>query len=77
MIKTSWFCAGCFLVAVAGFGCGGDEKATTGAKKSGAREAVEDVVTGDFKIYEGAKKSLEKIQRETEERMKDAEKEFK
>ena len=77
MINKLWLGVGGLLIAVAIFGCGPKEEAATGERKSPARKAVEEVVTQDFKIYEGAKKSLGKIERESEERSKEMEKELK
>ena len=40
-------------------------------KENKVRKAVEDVVTQDFKAYEGAKRSLDGIEKSSQERLKD------
>lgn len=59
-----------FLIVVALLGCGGE----SGERKSKVREAVEEVVTQEFKTYDRAKGALERIEKQSQER-RDAEKE--
>jgi dienelactone hydrolase len=54
------------IVALLFLGCGKNDDARTGAAGDGVRQAVKDVVTKEFKLYEGAKHSL----KESEERAK-------
>ena len=77
MKKKLSFGVDCLLIAAAIFGCGRQENSATGEKKRKVRETVEDVVTQDFKIYGGAKKTLQKIDRDSQERKEEIEKELK
>ncbi len=77
MTRTRWNMAGFFVIAMLVLSCGRKEESTPGEAKSKVKEAVKEVVTQDFKIYEGAKKSLGTIERESEERSKEIEKELK
>ncbi len=74
MANIRYFAAGCLVVAAVTLGCGREEKSSTEEKKSGAQRAVEQAITQDFKIYEGAKKALGKIEKESEERQEEIEK---
>lgn len=49
--------------------------ADPGEEKSGARKAVEEVVTKEFKLYDKAKDSIQKAQEGSQER-RDAEKQL-
>lgn len=49
-----------FLVSI---GCGQKEE-----QKSKVEEAVKEAVTKEFKMYEGAKQSLEKIEKEAQQK---------
>ncbi|HEX9880182.1 MAG TPA: hypothetical protein VGB25_08320 [Candidatus Binatia bacterium] len=40
-------------------------------KENKVRQAVEDVVTQDFKVYEGARRSLEGIEKSSQQRAQD------
>lgn len=53
------------LLFVLFLGCG------EAPKENKVRQAVENVVTQDFKAYEGAKRSLEGIEKSSQERLKD------
>ncbi|TAJ83853.1 hypothetical protein EPO44_16785 [bacterium] len=53
------------------FACGRKEE-----QKSKVEEAVKEAVTKEFKMYEGAKKALEKVEKEAQER-REKEKEIK
>ena len=46
------------------FGCGERKE-----EKSKVQEAVKEAVTKEFKLYEGVKQSLEKIQKDTKEKL--------
>ncbi len=61
-------------IGLAASGCERKQPSSAGTK-SEARKAVEEVITQDFKIYENAKKTLGKIERDSEERQKQIEKE--
>lgn len=56
------------------FGCGRKEEAP--AEKSKVEKAVQEAVTKEFKMYEGAKAALEKTAKEAQDR-KEKEKEVK
>jgi ABC-type glycerol-3-phosphate transport system substrate-binding protein len=58
-----------FVMLAVIFGCGQEEK-----QESKVKKAVEEVVTREFKIYEDAKRSLEEIEKKSQER-RDIEKE--
>ncbi len=58
-----------------GLAASGCERKQPPGTKSEARKAVEEVITQDFKIYENAKKTLGKIDRDSKERQKEIEKE--
>ena len=57
-------------------GCGDKKEGPPAEGKNKIERAVEQVVTKEFKAYEGAKQSLEKINKEAEER-REKEKEIK
>lgn len=57
-------------------GCGQKEEGVSGEQKSKVEEAVREAVTKEFKMYEGAKASLEKTAKLAQER-RDEEKEVK
>ncbi|MBI2999239.1 MAG: hypothetical protein HYY46_12470 [Deltaproteobacteria bacterium] len=48
-------------------GCGDKKEGPPAEGKNKIERAVEQVVTKEFKAYEGAKQSLEKINKETQE----------
>lgn len=50
------------------FGCGRKEEGSSGEQKSKVEEAVKEAVTKEFKMYEGAKAGLEKVEKEAQER---------
>jgi hypothetical protein len=56
------------FLALAIMSCGQKEEPPTGAERSKAKAAVEEAVTRDFKLYEGAIKSLDTIEQQAEER---------
>jgi len=59
------------LVSIFAFlGCGGKE--STGQSKNKIEQAVEQAITKEFKAYEGAKKSIEKIEKQAQERSEKA-----
>ncbi len=57
--------------------CGGKEDSATGSQGDAVREAVKDVVTKDFKLYEGAKQSLKESEKRLQEQAEQIEKELK
>lgn len=57
-------------------GCGQKEGAKSEAEKSKVEEAVKEAVTKELKMYESAKQTLEKIEKEAQDR-RDKEKEGK
>lgn len=59
-------CSAFLIVALLLPGCGKNDNTQTGSAGDGVRQAVKDVVTKDFNLYEGAKESL----KESEERAK-------
>ena len=63
MIKNRFSRIGLLAIALLIFGCGQQEE-----QESKVKEAVEQAVTKEFKIYERAKQSLEKIEKESQER---------
>lgn len=58
------------------FGCGQKEEGKQQAEKSKVEEAVKEALTKEFKMYEGAKAALEKVDKEAQER-REKEKEVK
>lgn len=71
MIRTVYDGIGILVMALAIAGCGKKEESATDGDRSKVKEAVERAVTREFKLYEGAKQSLEQIERQTEERRKE------
>lgn len=53
-------------------GCGSKKEERTGESKNKIEQAVEQAVTKEFKAYEGAKKSIGKIEKEAQERTEKA-----
>jgi len=62
MKRTTWNRLGFLAIALIITSCGGPDG------ESKVRDAVEEVVTKDFKIYEGAKQSLQDIQKTSQQR---------
>lgn len=61
------------LVSIFAFlGCGDKKEESTGQSKNKIEQAVEQAITKEFKTYEGAKKSIEKIEKEAQERSEKA-----
>lgn len=58
------------------FGCGQKDENKSQAEKSKVEEAVKEAVTKEFKMYEGAKAGIEKVEKEAQER-REKEKEVK
>lgn len=65
------------MIALLFLGCGGKEDSATRGQGDGVREAVKDVVTKDFKLYEGAKQSLKESEKRLQEQAEQIEKELK
>ena len=65
-IKVHKFALPLFLILL--FGCGQKDERKAAGEKSKVEEAVKDVVTKEFKMYEGAKAALEKTEKEAQER---------
>lgn len=60
-----------FLLLFCLLGCGGKEPSSA-PEKNVIKQAVEQAVTQEIKSYEGAKQSLEKIEKEAAERQREA-----
>lgn len=65
-----------FMAALFG-GCEGREEPTGENPQGGVRETVKEVITKDFKIYEGAKDSLKDSQERAKARSELIEREMK
>ncbi len=72
MIQNCFSRIGLVTIVLLIFGCDQKEESATGEQKSKIKEAVEGVVTREFKIYEKAKKSLKKIEKEAQEKREKA-----
>lgn len=67
MSRTHWIL---WLLLVPIFlACGQKDEQKAAEKKSKVEEAVKEAVTKEFKMYEGAKAALEKVDKEAKERM--------
>ena len=66
MQKISRMVLPLFLAAF--LGCGQKEDNKAQVEKSRVEEAVKEVVTKEFKMYEGAKAALEKTEKEAQQR---------
>lgn len=71
MRRVWWKGVGYLSIALVVFSCGQKEE-----QKSKVEEAVKEAVTKEFKMYEGAKAALEKVEKEAQE-MREKEKEVK
>lgn len=69
MAKTRWLL--CLLLLPLLFSCGQKEE-----EKSKVEQAVKEAVTKEFKMYQGAKTGIEKVEKEAQER-REKEKEVK
>ncbi len=49
--------------------CGQKDEGQSQAEKSKVEEAVKEAVTKEFKMYEGAKAALEKVDKESKEKL--------
>ncbi len=49
-------------------GCGQKEESVTGEEKNKVKEAIDQAVTRELKIYQRAKQSVGKIERQAQER---------
>lgn len=66
MLKISRVILPVFLVAF--LGCGQKDEQKAAGEKSKVEEAVKEAVTKEFKMYEGAKAAVDKIQKEAQEK---------
>jgi len=65
------------LLSLAAFpGCGQKDERKAAGEKSKVEQAVKEAVTKEFKMYEGAKAGMEKVEKEAQER-REKEKEVK
>jgi hypothetical protein len=62
------FAIACLLPLLALIACGENDERRPPGEKSKVERAVEEAVTKEFKILQGAKRTLEKIERDTQER---------
>ena len=62
------------LVLLLFFACGQKDEPKTEGRKDKLGQAVEEAITKDFTLYGGAKKNLEKVEKQAQER-EDSEKE--
>jgi hypothetical protein len=74
MIRNVYRGIGILVLTLAIAHCGRNEESATDGDQGKIKEAVEDAVTRELKLYEGAKQSLEQIERQTEERRKEEQK---
>ena len=74
MLKISRIVLPLFLVA--SLGCGQKDERKAAEEKSKVEEAVKEAVTKEFKLYQGAKAGIEKVEKEAQER-REKEKEVK
>ena len=56
------------LFLAAFLGCGQKDESKSQAEKSKVEEAVKEAVTKEFKMYEGAKTGIDKVEKEAQER---------
>ena len=66
MLKINRIVLPLFLVAF--LGCGQKDEQKAAEEKSKVEEAVKEAVTKEFKLYEGAKTGIDKIEKEAQER---------
>jgi hypothetical protein len=66
MLKMSRIILPVFLGAF--LGCGQKDEQKAAGEKSKVEEAVKEAVTKEFKMYEGAKAAVDKIQKEAQEK---------
>lgn len=59
---------GLFAIVLLISGCGQKEESVTGEEKNKVKEAIDQAVTRELKIYQRAKQSVEKIERQAQER---------
>ena len=71
-----WLHGVLFVIFVAILGCGQKDENKSQAEKSKVEEAVKEAVTKEFKLYQGAKAGIEKVEKEAQER-REKEKEVK
>ena len=66
MLKINRIVLPLFLVAF--LGCGQKDEQKAAEEKSKLEQAVKEAVTKEFKMYEGAKAGIEKVEKEAQER---------
>ena len=66
MLKINRIVLPLFLVAF--LGCGQKDERKAAEEKSKVEQTVKEAVTKEFKMYEGAKSALEKVQKESQEK---------
>lgn len=64
--KAHWIF--CLLLLPIFFACGQKDEQKAAGEKSKVEEAVKEAVTKEFKMYEGAKAAVDKIQKEAQEK---------
>ena len=62
--------------ALTAYGCSAREESPQGESKNKVKEAVKEAVTQDFKVYEGAKKSLKESQDKSKSEIEAVDKEL-
>ncbi len=72
--KIRWIL--CLLLFPFFFACGQKDERKAAEEKSKVEQAVKEAVTKEFKMYEGAKAGMEKVEKEAQER-REKEKEVK
>ena len=68
MKKHFFSSIGLFAIVLLISGCGQKEESVTGEEKNKVKEAIDQAVTRELKIYQRAKQSVEKIERQAQER---------
>lgn len=69
MLRTKIYGVAFSLLFVLLAACGQKDEGKSQAEKSKVEEAVKEAVTKEFKMYEGAKAALEKVDKEAKERL--------
>lgn len=69
MLRTKIYGVALSLLFVLLTACGQKDEGKSQAEKSKVEEAVKQAVTKEFKMYEGAKAALEKVDKEAKERL--------
>ena len=69
MLRPTIYCIALSLLFALLSACGQKDEGKSQAEKSKVEEAVKEAVTKEFKMYEGAKAALEKVDKESKERV--------